>query len=555
MAQGEISPVQRFLRRVRATGPASVEGDGQCLDCFLATGDQAAFAALVQRHGPMVLSVCRRVLPNLPDAEDAFQATFLVLARKAASIRKRGSLSSWLYGVAYRIARKAQEADMRRRAREKQVPHIPQQSTLSDAAWRELRTILDQELDRLPEKYRAPLVLCYLEGKTNEEAARQLGWTKGTVSGRLACARERLRQRLTRRGLALSAGMLVGLFGAGTAPAAVPGTLQAATVEAAASFAAGSASLSGPAAALAQGVIQAMFIAKCKIISCVLVAIVLIAGGSGVLAGVFGMEDGVSRIEDRHFQSSILPPPSSTLNPQSQEPAQPVVQPPKANKNAQKPPNARDRMTSMNNLKQIALAMHNFHSTFNKLPAQAIFSKDGKPLLSWRVLILPYIEQEKLYQAFRLNEPWDSEHNKKLLAQMPEIFAPPGIKTKEKYTTFYRVFVGPGAIFEGNKGINLLDIKDGTFSTVLAVEAGQAVPWTRPDELPFDPKKALPKLGGIFNGDFNVLLADGAVRFVRKPFNEEVFRAMITRSGGEVVNFNDLEKKGKAKEPTQEEAK
>jgi len=175
--------------------------------------------------------------------------------------------------------------------------------------------------------------------------------------------------------------------------------------------------------------------------------------------------------------------------------------------------------------------------------------------LSWRVLILPYIEQEKLYQAFRLNEPWDSEHNKKLLAQMPEIFAPPGIKTKEKHTTFYRVFVGPGAIFEGNKGINLLDIKDGTFSTVLAVEAGQAVPWTRPDELPFDPKKALPKLGGIFNGDFNVLLADGAVRFVRKPFNEEVFRAMITRSGGEVVNFNDLEKKGKAKEPTQEEAK
>jgi len=531
MAHGQLSPVQRLLRRVRAEAPGA-RSDGHFLSCFLEGGDQAAFTALVQRHGPMVLSVCRRVLSNLPDAEDAFQATFLVLAKKAASIRKQGSLASWLYGVAYRIARKVQVSDSRRRIRESQAPQKSDESSLPESAWRELRAILDEELDRLPEKYRSPLVFCYLEGKTNEEAAQVLGWTKGTVSGRLACARDLLRKRLTRRGLALSAGMLVGLFGAGTAPAAVPGALQAATVQAAAAFAAGKAALSASAAALAEGVIQAMFVTKCKIMLSLALVVGLVAGGGGVLA--------------QHLAGANETGPQQELTPVASIQAEPNdVQPPaKDDKEPDGERNlVRDRMTSMNNLKQIALAMHNYHDAYNGLPAQAIYSKDGKPLLSWRVAILPFIEEENLYRQFKLKEPWDSAHNKKLLSKMPAVYAPPGIKTKEKYTTFYRVFAGPGTVFEGKKGVMLRDIKDGTSNTILVVEAGQAVPWTKPDELPFDAKKKnLPGLGGIFGGNFNMALADGSVHYVAADFDKDIFRAMITRSGGEVVDINKLNK-------------
>src|SRR5205085_417873 len=162
---------------------------------------------LVDRHGPMVLSVCRRVLGNAHDAEDAFQAAFLVLVRRARKILRRESVGSWLHGVAYRTALKARTAALRRLVKEKQTAAGQAVDDRSDIVWRELRPILDEEIDRLPEKYRLPLVLCYLEGKTNAEVARQLRWPKGTVATRLARAREQLRRRLTRRGAVLSAGL------------------------------------------------------------------------------------------------------------------------------------------------------------------------------------------------------------------------------------------------------------------------------------------------------------------------------------------------------------
>ncbi|HYT87230.1 MAG TPA: TIGR03067 domain-containing protein [Gemmataceae bacterium] len=195
---------------------------------------------------------------------------------------------------------------------------------------------------------------------------------------------------------------------------------------------------------------------------------------------------------------------------------------------------------SANNLKQIGLAMHNYHDTYKKFPTNAIYSKDGKPLLSWRVAILPFIDENALYQQFKLDEPWDSEHNKKLLDKMPMVYAPVGGAAAGPNTTFYQVFTGPGTIFEGTTGIRLPAITDGTSNTILAVEAGKAVPWTKPDDIPFDPKKDLPTLGGLFKEGFNILMADGSVRFVRRGFDVPTLRAAITRNGGEVLDLDKL---------------
>src|SRR6516162_9346141 len=213
--------------------------DGQLLARFLATRDEAAFAALVRRHGPMVLGVCRRVLRHTQDAEDAFQATFLVFARKAASIRKHESLGSWLHGVARHTAQRLKAKTARRTTYEHRLAGQPAGDSIDDLTWRELRGVLDEELHRLPEKYRSPLVLCYLEGKTQDEAARQLDWSKGTFRRRLEQGRDALGRRLTRRGLALSAVLSVPLLAGTTAKAVVPPRLVEGTVRAGLALASG----------------------------------------------------------------------------------------------------------------------------------------------------------------------------------------------------------------------------------------------------------------------------------------------------------------------------
>jgi RNA polymerase sigma-70 factor (ECF subfamily) len=181
--------------------------DTQLLEFFVRWREEAAFAALVRRHGPMVLSVCRRVLRHAQDAEDAFQATFLVLAKKAHRLRQPKLLANWLYGVAYRTALHARQRAAHRSAREREAASMTEAESNPVSEGPELRRLLDEELNHLPEKYRAPLVLCYLEGKTNEEAARMLGWPSGSISHRLARGRELLRERLAPR-----LGMLSGLL-------------------------------------------------------------------------------------------------------------------------------------------------------------------------------------------------------------------------------------------------------------------------------------------------------------------------------------------------------
>ncbi len=173
--------------------------DGQLLDWFVQQREEAAFAALVRRHGPMVLSVCQRVLKKSQDAEDAFQATFLVLAEKAPRLRHPGLLANWLYGVAYRTALHARQRASRRSEREREAATLYFTSNEEEIEAREMRRVLDEELQALPEKYRAPLVLCYLESMTNAEATQMLGWPSGSMSHRLARGRELLRERLESR--------------------------------------------------------------------------------------------------------------------------------------------------------------------------------------------------------------------------------------------------------------------------------------------------------------------------------------------------------------------
>jgi RNA polymerase sigma factor (sigma-70 family) len=258
--------------------------DRQLLDRFVRGADGGAFRSLVQRYGPLVFGVCARLLGSEHDAEDAYQATFLVLARKAGSLRAPESLGPWLYGVAYRTALKARAQVLRRRGREEALGEPTCPTDADDLIWSDLRPILDEEVNRLPHKYRAAVVLCYFEGKTNEQAARILGCPPGTIFSRLATARDCLRRQLTRRGLTLSAVALVGLLtrSAGASPADV-------SSEAVLAFAAGrpigAGTVPAPAVTLAEGVLRVMFVTKLKFVACVLLAIGVAITGAGVIAG------------------------------------------------------------------------------------------------------------------------------------------------------------------------------------------------------------------------------------------------------------------------------
>jgi RNA polymerase sigma factor (sigma-70 family) len=272
MRFGHLDNFTTSLRKMLGGRQFSASSDGHLLDRFVTHHDESAFEGLMQRHGPLVIGVCRRVLQDSHDVDDAFQATFLVLVRKARSLGRQGSIAGWLYTVAYHIALKAKARAARQRDLQQRRPAMPA-STSDEADCRDLRAMLDEELNHLPEKYRAPLVLCYLEGKTNEEAAEALGWTKGTVSGRLARARDLLRGRLVRRGIKLSAPALATAL-AEEATAAVPIELGLATGKAALLLATGhtlAAIAQPPVVQLVSGAVQRLFLARVRAAAVVLV--------------------------------------------------------------------------------------------------------------------------------------------------------------------------------------------------------------------------------------------------------------------------------------------
>jgi RNA polymerase sigma factor (sigma-70 family) len=282
MAATRTGGVLECLRKVALARDRCGLSDGQLLERYVAGRDEAAFEALVRRHGPMVWGVVRRVVGRGPDAEDAFQATFLVLVRKAASLRSRELVGNWLYGVAYRTALKARSAAARRRARERQVEQMPHPEVGPDEAWSDLQPLLDRELERLPDKYRVPLVLCELEGRSRKEVARQLRLPEGTLSSRLATARRTLAARLTRRGLALSAAALAAALSQGAASAGVPRALVVSTVRVATTAArrAAAGAVSAGVSALTDGVLKGMLMRKLNLTT----ALLLAAAALGVTA-------------------------------------------------------------------------------------------------------------------------------------------------------------------------------------------------------------------------------------------------------------------------------
>jgi RNA polymerase sigma factor (sigma-70 family) len=640
MSQIEGAMIWRQIRTLALAQCPSQRDDAELLHTFITERDEDAFASLVERHGAMVLAVCRGVLHDLHDAEDVFQAAFLVLARKAHTIRKHDSLASWLHGVSYRLALKA-KARIKRQAQLDDAAIETPASSVDDLTFRELRAILHEELNRLPEKYRAPLLLCYWEGKTRDEAAEQLGVTSGAFKKCLERARGILGSRLVGRGLIPSAAIFTAAFFDSSARAAASGALIKSTAHAAVAFASGHGApgVSVTAVALAQGAIRIMTITKWA--STTAAAMLLVAIGAGLTWGgysamqqssgggafqlvavpndqqpkggekaggkqtdaerilgtwvfvdgfsngnkmpaefiaaarmVFAKDGGMSMkilSEEKGGSFKIVEPGKIDLNAfekkdakgiykfdgndklslcftevnEAKRPtefsgdkdsgqvlmvlrrAKPGEENPKNVPGVEKLREAAARSQSANNIKQIGLAFHNYHDSFGMIP-QEIFSKDGKKaLLSWRIAILPFIEQEALYKEFKLEESWDSDHNKKLIAKMPRIYASVMGKA-DPGKTHYQVFTGFNTPFEGKK-LKMLDITDGTSNTILVVEAKNAIEWTRPGDLKMPKEKEkLPELGGMFSNGFNVAMFDGSVRFLPFTVESAVFRKMVS---------------------------
>jgi RNA polymerase sigma factor (sigma-70 family) len=284
MAASSRHPLLQYLRRLSSgmVGDAALD-DAQLLERFLTSRDESAFTTLVQRYGAMVWGLCVRQLGQTPEAEDAFQATFLVLVRKAASLHGPQALGPWLYGVAYRTASKVRVQRAQRAARETPLTEQIAEER-PEPMWSDVWPILDEEINRLPTKYRLPVLLCYVQGLSSEEAAQRLGCAKGTVFSRLSRARDLLRRRLIRRGVDVSAGALAAVLTENAVlRAAPPLALREITIRTSLLFAAGTArqTLSAPLAALVAGVVRSMILNKVKFVGIVVLALGIVGAGTG----------------------------------------------------------------------------------------------------------------------------------------------------------------------------------------------------------------------------------------------------------------------------------
>ncbi len=554
----------RSLRKLFAGNPANGLSDADLLARFVHQRDGEAFELLMWRYSALVQNTCWQVLRDEQAVEDAFQATFLVLLRRAKAISRGEALPGWLYSVAHRIALRAREHLVREKSQQEagldltRVLAVPEDTLDAESS-----RMLHEEVSHLPERYRVPVVCCYLQGQTYAEVAERLGWREGTVAGRLARARDLLRKRLARRGVGLGIGAVAAHLTASACEAATLARrvmLFLRVFRTTATNELTAAGLSAHAAHLAEGVLSQMFWTKLKVVALTMLAAVSLTGvGAVVVARQEGtVADKPPVKAERRVGGEANPP-------------KVAVQPPDTLDEAVR------RLRLRRNFRTLALAMHNYNEVNGHLPLPASVSKEGKPLLSWRVAILPFIEEDNLYKQFRLDESWDSPHNKKLIAKMPSIFAS-GIAGAKPDRTTIQYLVGPEAVFpsqiirprpgtpssppggSGSSGApDLFDLlappgggsssppggglpsipasfTDGTSNTLLLVEARAPVVWTKPDDIPYHPKKPIPALGDASSVVFHAAFADGVVRALPQRLDVTTLRALITANGGEIID-------------------
>jgi RNA polymerase sigma factor (sigma-70 family) len=444
--------------------------DAELIGRFIAAKDDSAFELLLRRHADLVSNVCRSILrEDFHAAEDAFQATFIVLARHASALSNCESLGAWLFSVARHAAMRVRKGRSKR-AWEPLRGDIPSSESTSDASLEiaERASLLAEEVDRLPARYRIPVILCFYRGLTHVQASLELGWSIGTVASRIARAKDRLRNRLTRRGVLL-----------GSSIASTIGVLQshaasACLIRSCAPFAIDGNSSSKQLNALSNEVITTMRRIKRKWLLAAPLAAIGISLGV-VLGGSMANET----------------PPLKTSETQKVELDDPI----KGlhdifHADPKKMAGLKERSKSKSNLDQIAQAIITYQTVHGHLPTD-IVDKNGKALLSWRVALLPYLEQRNIYKCFKLDEPWDSEHNARFGWIIVKLFmggVEPNKAPIPYGLTYVKRFTGPNTLHQPGEKVDLQKMLDKEKPTLLLAEVGEPIPWTKPGDPTIVPK-------------------------------------------------------------------